>query len=89
MSEPTIEEAWAALGDTLRWASREAMCRQVDGDDADLSWLEEEKEAVRVVLRAVLKAAMSLPEPPLLGTVEINMTEREAALRAQLEALGR
>lgn len=83
MSE-TIEDAFAALGVTLRWESRVAMCRDVDGDDVDLGWLEEEHDAARALALAVLEAA-------LVGARYVPDTEVRwiAELRAKIEALGR
>ncbi len=76
MTEQTIEEAWAALNPKPGRAYRNGKFTS----DADLA---------RALALAVLDEAMSLPEPPLLGTIEINISEREAVLRARIEALGR
>ncbi len=78
-----IEEAWEGITEAALCLHHGDKCHPFKEAWGDL------EEGIVALALAVLEAAFSLPEPPLLGTIEINLSEREAVLRAAIEALGR
>ncbi len=95
-----IEEASEKLDETMKAvANRAFKASQLSDDwpdtvklaalDSELGEVPNWPAAKRAYALAVLDEAFALPEPPLQGTVEINITEREAVLRRRIEELGK
>ena len=82
MSE--LEEKWAALASVLRWESRVEMCRVIDEEDADLSWLGEEQTAAKALMLAVVEEAQEQASRSVHVGIGVNLT----ALKAEIERLG-
>ncbi len=78
----TVEEAWAALETELRWPGRVAMCRDIDGEDADLGWLTDEQAGARALALAVWEEGYAAHYPCTRDQLCGPHAERLARIKA-------